>query len=54
MDKEFLRLWFRQNCDPYNDEVWSPDLMLTSMPACLPASWTCRVGGGAASLGYRA
>lgn len=20
-DKEFLRLWFRQNCDPYHDEV---------------------------------
>lgn len=21
IDKEFLRLWFRQNCDPYNDKV---------------------------------
>jgi len=21
IDKEFLRLWFRNNCDPYNDEV---------------------------------
>ncbi len=21
VDKEFLRLWFRQNCDPYNDEI---------------------------------
>jgi hypothetical protein len=21
VDKEFLRLWFRQNCDPYKDEV---------------------------------
>lgn len=21
VDKEFLRLWFRQNCDPYNDAV---------------------------------
>lgn len=21
IDKEFLRLWFRDNCDPYNDEV---------------------------------
>lgn len=21
MDKEFLRLWFKQNCDPYNDPV---------------------------------
>lgn len=24
VDKEFLRLWFRQNCDPYNDEVQLP------------------------------
>ena len=21
IDKEFLRLWFRSNCDPYKDEV---------------------------------
>uniref|UniRef100_A0A7S2I995 phosphoribosylaminoimidazolesuccinocarboxamide synthase n=1 Tax=Helicotheca tamesis TaxID=374047 RepID=A0A7S2I995_9STRA len=21
IDKEFLRLWFRDNCDPYNDEA---------------------------------
>ena len=21
IDKEFLRLWFRANCDPYKDEV---------------------------------
>ncbi len=21
VDKEFLRLWFRHNCDPYNDKV---------------------------------
>ncbi len=21
IDKEFLRLWFRDNCDPYNDEM---------------------------------
>ena len=21
IDKEFLRLWFRENCDPYNDEM---------------------------------
>ena len=21
IDKEFLRLWFDDNCDPYNDEV---------------------------------
>lgn len=24
IDKEFLRLWFRDNCDPYNDEVLPP------------------------------
>lgn len=24
IDKEFLRLWFRENCDPYNDEVLPP------------------------------
>jgi phosphoribosylaminoimidazole-succinocarboxamide synthase len=23
-DKEFLRLWFRENCDPYNDPVLPP------------------------------
>eukprot|EP00250_Pteridium_aquilinum_P003117 c13448_g1_i1 orf=200-1345(+) len=24
IDKEFLRLWFKQNCDPYNDKVLPP------------------------------
>jgi phosphoribosylaminoimidazole-succinocarboxamide synthase len=24
IDKEFLRLWFVQNCDPYNDPVLPP------------------------------
>jgi phosphoribosylaminoimidazole-succinocarboxamide synthase len=24
IDKEFLRLWFRQHCDPYNDKVLPP------------------------------
>ena len=24
VDKEFLRLWFRENCDPYSDEVLPP------------------------------
>ena len=24
IDKEFLRLWFRDHCDPYNDEVTAP------------------------------
>lgn len=24
VDKEFLRLWFRENCDPYEDEVLPP------------------------------
>ncbi|MEA2715237.1 MAG: phosphoribosylaminoimidazole-succinocarboxamide synthase [Candidatus Parcubacteria bacterium] len=23
-DKEFLRLWFKENCDPYNDKVLPP------------------------------
>ena len=23
-DKEFLRLWFKDNCDPYNDPVLPP------------------------------
>jgi phosphoribosylaminoimidazole-succinocarboxamide synthase len=23
-DKEFLRLWFKENCDPYNDKVMPP------------------------------
>ena len=24
IDKEFLRLWFREHCDPYADEVPCP------------------------------
>ncbi len=24
IDKEFLRLWFRDHCDPYKDEVTAP------------------------------
>lgn len=24
IDKEFIRLWFRENCDPYNDETLPP------------------------------
>ena len=24
VDKEFLRLWFRENCNPYEDEVLPP------------------------------
>lgn len=32
-DKEFLRLWFKQNCDPYNDEVLpeAPQDMVTEL-----------------------
>ena len=33
VDKEFLRLWFRQNCDPYNDKVGT-------------ASCSCRLTSG--------
>ena len=30
IDKEFLRLWFAKNCDPYNDEVLpdAPDVLV--------------------------
>ena len=34
VDKEFLRLWFRQNCDPYNDKV------STASCSCKPTSGT--------------
>lgn len=33
IDKEFLRLWFRDNCDPYNDEVLpsAPNHLITQL-----------------------
>lgn len=33
IDKEFLRLWFRDHCDPYNDEVLpeAPDDLVTEL-----------------------
>ena len=33
IDKEFLRLWFRDNCDPYNDEKLppAPDDLVTEL-----------------------
>ena len=31
IDKEFIRLWFAQNCDPYNDKVQFPALHRHSM-----------------------
>uniref|UniRef100_A0A7S0MWT4 phosphoribosylaminoimidazolesuccinocarboxamide synthase n=1 Tax=Pyramimonas obovata TaxID=1411642 RepID=A0A7S0MWT4_9CHLO len=33
IDKEFLRLWFRDNCDPYNDEVLpaAPDDLVSEL-----------------------
>ncbi len=34
VDKEFLRLWFRQNCDPYKDEVCLAFLTRISVPVC--------------------
>ena len=35
IDKEFLRLWFMDNCDPYNDEVLpeAPNELVTEYPA---------------------
>ena len=33
IDKEFLRLWFVDNCDPYNDEVlpYAPDELVVEL-----------------------
>lgn len=33
IDKEFLRLWFKDNCDPYNDETLppAPDELVTEL-----------------------
>lgn len=35
IDKEFLRLWFTKNCDPYNDEVLpdAPDELIIELSA---------------------
>ena len=35
IDKEFLRLWFAKNCDPYNDEVLpdAPDDLVSELSA---------------------
>ena len=35
IDKEFLRLWFAKNCDPYNDEVLpdAPDELIAELSA---------------------
>lgn len=35
IDKEFLRLWFRDHCDPYNDKVLpkAPDELITELSA---------------------
>jgi phosphoribosylaminoimidazole-succinocarboxamide synthase len=35
IDKEFLRLWFAKNCDPYNDEVLpdAPDDLVAELSA---------------------
>ena len=55
VDKEFLRLWFRQSCDPYNDEVCMPFLTVFSF-ACLPACPTQKnaKGGCAANQSWEA
>ena len=33
VDREFLRLWFTENCDPYEDEVLppAPDDLVTEL-----------------------
>jgi hypothetical protein len=33
IDKEFLRLWFVDNCDPYNDEILpeAPEELVTEL-----------------------
>jgi phosphoribosylaminoimidazole-succinocarboxamide synthase len=33
IDKEFLRLWFKDNCDPYKDETLpkAPDELITTL-----------------------
>ena len=35
IDKEFLRLWFRDNCDPYNDAMLptAPDELVYELSA---------------------
>ena len=35
IDKEFLRLWFAKNCDPYNDDILpnAPDELVTELSA---------------------
>ena len=35
IDKEFLRLWFAKNCDPYNDDVLpnAPDELVAELSA---------------------
>jgi len=35
IDKEFLRLWFKENCDPYKDEVLpkAPEELITELSA---------------------
>jgi hypothetical protein len=35
VDKEFLRLWFRQNCDPYKDEVCISLHTTSFSPSCI-------------------
>ena len=35
IDKEFLRLWFKEHCDPYNDETLpaAPDELVVELSA---------------------
>ena len=36
IDKEFLRLWFRSNCDPYKDEVLPPSSSAHATASLIP------------------
>ena len=38
IDKEFLRLWFRDNCDPYTDEVRHPCVPQHPCPTAVPGN----------------
>lgn len=42
IDKEFLRLWFRERCDPYADKVSCVDVLASKLvrkSCCGSCSW---------------
>lgn len=45
IDKEFLRLWFRERCDPYADKVTSHSCMIPSPCSTLFVHSSCRCSG---------